>query len=130
MHLCIQDYQIGPKIVVLAPADMARQPPSIITKKLVVNYLVCQLGLLLFKLALLDQGNRPFLLVDIFHLVLRFLWFGFTVSEFQVADVEITLHMADVRQCDRNVLGKSDQNVSKITQFIFSQNLGRIMLKI
>jgi hypothetical protein len=116
--------------VVLAPADMARQPPSIITKKLVVNYLVCQLGLLLFKLALLDQGNRPFLLVDIFHLVLRFLWFGFTVSEFQVADVEITLHMADVRQCDRNGLGKSDQNVSKITQFIFSQNLGRIMLKI
>jgi hypothetical protein len=32
MHLCMQDDQIGEKIVGLAPADMARLPPSIITK--------------------------------------------------------------------------------------------------
>jgi hypothetical protein len=37
----MQDDPIGTKIVVLAPADMARLPPSIITKKLVVNNLVC-----------------------------------------------------------------------------------------
>jgi hypothetical protein len=30
MHLCMQDDQIVPKIVVLAPADMAELPPSII----------------------------------------------------------------------------------------------------
>jgi hypothetical protein len=40
MHLCTQDDRISPKIVVLAPADMARLPPSIITKNL-----LCQLGL-------------------------------------------------------------------------------------
>jgi hypothetical protein len=45
MHLRMQDDQIGPKIVGLAPADMARLLSSIITKKIVVNNLVCQLGL-------------------------------------------------------------------------------------
>jgi hypothetical protein len=30
---CMQDDQIGPKIVGTAPADMAILPPSIITKK-------------------------------------------------------------------------------------------------
>jgi hypothetical protein len=33
LHICMQDDQIGPKIVGLAPADRARLPPSIITKK-------------------------------------------------------------------------------------------------
>jgi hypothetical protein len=39
MHLRMQDNQMGPKFVRLAPADMARLPPSIITKYifLVVN---------------------------------------------------------------------------------------------
>jgi hypothetical protein len=39
--------QICPKIVGLAPAGMARLPPSIIPTKifLVVNILVCKLGL-------------------------------------------------------------------------------------
>jgi hypothetical protein len=32
MHLWMQAHQIGPKIVVLAQADMARLHPSIITK--------------------------------------------------------------------------------------------------
>jgi hypothetical protein len=42
----MQDDQIGPKIAGFAPADMARQPPPIITNIfLVVNNLVCQLGL-------------------------------------------------------------------------------------
>jgi hypothetical protein len=43
----MQDDQIGSKIVVLTPADMARLPPSVIpTKKILVVYnLVCQLGL-------------------------------------------------------------------------------------
>jgi hypothetical protein len=47
MHFCMQDNQNDPKIVVLAPADMARLPPSIITNIyfLVVNNLVCQRGL-------------------------------------------------------------------------------------
>jgi hypothetical protein len=49
MHLCMQDDQIGPKIEGLAPADMARLPPSTIPTKmfcfLEVNNLVCQLGL-------------------------------------------------------------------------------------
>jgi hypothetical protein len=45
VHLCMQDDRIGPKIAGLAPADSARLLPSIITKKIVVNNLVCQLGL-------------------------------------------------------------------------------------
>jgi hypothetical protein len=40
----MQDDRIGPKIVELAPADMGRLPPSIITKNVAKN-LVCQLGL-------------------------------------------------------------------------------------
>jgi hypothetical protein len=32
MHFYMQDDQIGPKIVGLAPADIAGLPPSIITK--------------------------------------------------------------------------------------------------
>jgi hypothetical protein len=46
-----------PKNVRLAPADMARLPPSIITKKLVVNKLVCQLGLHLLFTCLALQGK-------------------------------------------------------------------------
>jgi hypothetical protein len=38
------DDQFGPKIVILAPADVARLPPSII-KKLIVHSLVYQLGI-------------------------------------------------------------------------------------
>jgi hypothetical protein len=46
MHLIyMQDDQIGPKIAWLAPADMGRLPPSIITKKIFSNNIVCQLGL-------------------------------------------------------------------------------------
>jgi hypothetical protein len=43
----MQDDPIGRKIVGLAPADMARLPPSIIPTKIfsVVNNLVFQLGL-------------------------------------------------------------------------------------
>jgi hypothetical protein len=33
MHLCMQDDQIGPKIIGLAPADTARLPPSITSTK-------------------------------------------------------------------------------------------------
>jgi hypothetical protein len=42
MHFCMQDDQIGQKIVGLAPADMARLPPSINPTKifLAVNNLV------------------------------------------------------------------------------------------
>jgi hypothetical protein len=45
MHLCMQEDQISPNIVVLPPADMARLSSSIISKMfLAVNNLVCQLG--------------------------------------------------------------------------------------
>jgi hypothetical protein len=44
MHLFMQDDQIGPKIVGIAPADVARLAPPTITK-IVINNLVCQLGL-------------------------------------------------------------------------------------
>jgi hypothetical protein len=55
MHLCMQDDLIGQKIVGLAPADMS---PSIITKNiLVVNNLVCQLGLHLIWTCLALQGK-------------------------------------------------------------------------
>jgi hypothetical protein len=42
-HLCMQDDQIGPKIVGLAAAEIAILSPSIIKKDIVVNNLVSQL---------------------------------------------------------------------------------------
>jgi hypothetical protein len=62
MHLCLQNDQIGLKIIVsLAPADMAMYivvPPYIITKNiLLVNNLVCQLGLNLLWTCLALQGK-------------------------------------------------------------------------
>jgi hypothetical protein len=50
MHLCMQDDKIGPKIVALAPADMAKlHTPFHNYKKMwgffVVNKLACQLWL-------------------------------------------------------------------------------------
>jgi hypothetical protein len=62
MHLCMQDDQIGPKIIGLAPADMARLPPSISPTNmfLVVYNLVCQWDYTYFELALLYKGNCPF----------------------------------------------------------------------
>jgi hypothetical protein len=47
MHLCMQDDQIGQKLMWLAPADMARLPHLMNTKTmvLIVNDLVRQLGL-------------------------------------------------------------------------------------
>jgi hypothetical protein len=67
MHLCMQDDQIGPKIVGFATANMARLPPSITKKKIIVNNLVCQLGLHLL-------WTRPALRTRKILLVLRFLW--------------------------------------------------------
>jgi hypothetical protein len=79
MHLCMQDYKIAWKFTGLAPADTARLPHFLITKiVLVVNDLVCQLGLhqLWTCLALLCQGNRPFFTKHSpsLYIVLRFLW--------------------------------------------------------
>jgi hypothetical protein len=51
MHLGMRDNQTGPKIGGLAPAYMARLPPSIIRKNIFVSSkrpmytVVCQLGL-------------------------------------------------------------------------------------
>jgi hypothetical protein len=61
----MQDYQIGPKIVVLAPAEKAWLPLSIITK-MVENNLVCQLGLHLptYLLDSLYEGNRPIVILS------------------------------------------------------------------
>jgi hypothetical protein len=71
----MQDDQIGPKIIGLAPADMARLPPSISPTNmfLVVYNLVCQWDYTYFELALLYKGNCPFLLYLLLP-VLRFLW--------------------------------------------------------
>jgi hypothetical protein len=62
----MQDDQIGPKIVGLAPADVARLPTSKITKKIVGSNLVCQLGLHTPTLNLpcfTYKENRLFLLI-------------------------------------------------------------------
>jgi hypothetical protein len=58
----MQDDQIGPKIVGLASADMARLPPSIIPTKIffVVNNLSVSWDYTYFELTLLYKGNCPF----------------------------------------------------------------------
>jgi hypothetical protein len=59
----MQDDQIGPKIVGLAPADMARLPSSIITKKISSKQPSPWDGTapMYFELALLYKENRLFL---------------------------------------------------------------------
>jgi hypothetical protein len=64
MHLCMQDNQIGPKIMGLAPADVAIPHPSIMP--IVVHKqprLSAGTTYTFFELALLHKGNRHFLLV-------------------------------------------------------------------
>jgi hypothetical protein len=60
----MQDNQIGPKIVGLAPADMARLPPSIIPTKIFFSskqpHLSAGTTYTYFELALLYKGNCPF----------------------------------------------------------------------
>jgi hypothetical protein len=69
MHLCMQDDQIGQKFIGLAPAEMARLPHLINTKKwfLEVNNLVCQLGLHLLRTCLALHGK-----LSIFYLTFTF----------------------------------------------------------
>jgi hypothetical protein len=55
----MQDNQIGPKIVGLDPANMARLPPSHNYKK--NNILVVTRDYFYFEHALLYKGTRPFL---------------------------------------------------------------------
>jgi hypothetical protein len=60
MHLCVKGDLIEQKFMGLAPADMDRLPHLINTKKfLVVNDLVCQLGLQLLSTCLVLQGKSP-----------------------------------------------------------------------
>jgi hypothetical protein len=79
MHMYVQGDQIGPKIVGLVPADMARLPPSIITKIyiLVVNNLVCQH---LLRICFSLQGKSSVFYQCILHLINRFLWFFFSAG--------------------------------------------------
>jgi hypothetical protein len=64
MRLCMQDEHIGPKTLLIAPANMAILTPPIITK-IVVNNLVFQLGLHLptLNLSCFTRKNVRFLLV-------------------------------------------------------------------
>jgi hypothetical protein len=72
-YVCMQDDQIGPKIVGLAPADMAKLPPSIIpTQFFVVNNLVCQLGLHLLCTCLSLQGISSDFISTFSFLILDF----------------------------------------------------------
>jgi hypothetical protein len=66
MHFCLQDNQIDPKVMGLAPADMDRLLPSKITKKhiLVVNSLSFSCDYTYFELALLYNKNYLFFLLD------------------------------------------------------------------
>jgi hypothetical protein len=67
----MQDDHIGPKIVVLGPADMARLPTSIVTKKyLVVHNLVQSAGTT--HTMNLPCFTRIFLLVHISYKFLDF----------------------------------------------------------
>jgi hypothetical protein len=62
----MQDNQIAPKIAALAPPDMARLPPSIVTKIYFSSKQPTKLvnwDYTYFELALLYKENRPFLLV-------------------------------------------------------------------
>jgi hypothetical protein len=65
MHFCMQDDQSGPKIVGLAPADMARLPPSIFPTKIFSSSKQTRLSAgttyTYFEPALLYKGNHPFL---------------------------------------------------------------------